>query len=307
VNYDVTIVVNGATVFTKNNVEHFYLTRWRKLFEVGASPLAAVTPDVAPFNQSKALPPYLPLVPADVNSPAGAGYDILASGALGPNMADSRQRPEVGPLPDWTARYLVHRDPTQRRFVLANGDLAGSWPVHVREPETSTTPGVGSERLISLDQRPAIWYDARAPRTGSDHRNGSPAPMTADRAASAAPGQSPLVPDNAQQPSIAYVPYLLTGDRYYAEEMAFWANYAMLRTDTQDGIRGAQGILAANGAGGFGWALRNLADAAAYYPDASPVRAYLAGKVTANLQWLDAYADAVRTTPNAPRSTGAAA
>src|SRR5207244_4906421 len=42
----------------------------------------------------------------------------------------------------------------------------------------------------------------------------------------------------------------------------------------------------------FGWALRNLADAAAYYPDASPVKAYLSEKVVNNLQWLDGHARA---------------
>ena len=31
-------------------------------------------------------------------------------------------------------------------------------------------------------------------------------------------------------PSLAFVPFLLTGDRYYADEMMFWADYAMLRT-----------------------------------------------------------------------------
>ena len=40
----------------------------------------------------------------------------------------------------------------------------------------------------------------------------------------------------------------------------------------------------------IGWALRNLADAAAYYPDGSPMKAYLAQKVTNNLTWLDDYA-----------------
>src|SRR6185436_9427815 len=138
------------------------------------------------------------------------------------------------------------------------------------------TSGVGSERLISLDQRPRIWYDSRAQGDLLDYVKGSPMPIREYGNTTPGPGQSPLVPDNAQQPSIAYVPYLLTGDRYYAEEMAFWANYGILRTDNADGIRGSQGILAANGAAGYGWALRNLADAAAYYPDASPVRAYLA-------------------------------
>ena len=90
---------------------------------------------------------------------------------------------------------------------------------------------------------------------------------------------------------MAYVPYLLTGDRYYAEEMAFWANYSMLRTYPADGVRGSDGILANNEVRGYAWALRNIVDAAAYYPD-SPVRDYLAQKVQANLQWLDAYANA---------------
>jgi hypothetical protein len=44
--------------------------------------------------------------------------------------------------------------------------------------------------------------------------------------------------------------------------------------------------------------LRNIAEAAAYYPDASPVKAYLAGKVGFNLQWLDTYANNAATADN---------
>src|SRR5438045_9763658 len=46
--------------------------------------------------------------------------------------------------------------------------------------------------------------------------------------------------------------YLLTGDRYYAEEMAFWANYAMVRTYPGDGLRGSQGIIEFNEVRGYG-------------------------------------------------------
>ena len=110
------------------------------------------------------------------------------------------------------------------------------------------------------------------------------------------PPQSPLNPDNAHQPSIAYIPYLLTGDRYYAEEMAFWANYALLKTSPESSQRnfdefgsGADGILGNNNeTRGTAWALRNLVDAAAYYPDGL-VRNYFGEKVTNNLQWLDNY------------------
>ena len=292
VTYDVTITVDGQAVFTKTAVQHYYLTRWRRVFESGTAPLASVTPDLAPFHAARALPPYLSQVTNVVNTPAGTSFDILKSGAVLANMPAHGGRPELAPYPDWTARYLVHRNATQRSFVLANGDLSGSWPVHVREAENAAFTGVGAERLVSLDQRPRIWYDSRAQGDLLDYVKGSPMPIREYGSLTPGPGQSPLIPDNAHQPSLAFVPYLLTGDRYYAEEMAFWANYSMLRTYPQNGVRGADGILAYNEVRGYGWALRNIADAAAYYPDASPVRAYLAQKVTANLQWLDAYANA---------------
>jgi len=290
ITYDVAIAVNGASVFTQDAVQHFYLTRWRKTFAAGSTAFASVTPDVAAFNRAKALPAYLASVVTNVvNAPIAANFGILKSGALDPIMSDHSGRAELAPLPDWTARYLVHKDPAQRAFVLANGDLAGSWPIHVREAEHSKRSGLGTERLVSLDERPGLWLDERAQSDGRDYISGTPLPMREYGTDIPAAGQSPLLPDNAHQPSIAFVPYLLTGDRYYAEEMAFWANYGMLRTYPGDGVRGSQGILQGNEVRGFGWALRNLADAAAYYPEASPVHAYLAEKVVNNLQWLDTY------------------
>jgi len=292
VTYDVTIVVNGQTVFTKAGVQHYYLTRWRKLFPIAGTVPSAITPDIKAFNAARILPPYLALVDNQVSTPTGVDYDILKSGAVDPNMPAHGGRAELAPFPDWTARYLVHKDQTQRSFVLANGDLSGSWPIHVREAEGSATPGVGAERIVSLDQRPTIWYDWRGQSAGYDFVKGSPMPIQEYGSLTPGPGQSPLIPDDAHQPSLAFVPYLMTGDRYYAEEMAFWANYGMIRTYPGDDVRGGNGILAYNEVRGFGWALRNLAEAAALYPDASPVKAYLTAKTNANLVWLDTFANA---------------
>jgi hypothetical protein len=297
VTYDVTIVVNGQTVFTKTAVQHYYLTRWRKVFATAGTVLSAVTPDVRPFNTARILPPYLSLVTNQTTAPTGANFDILGAGALDANMPAHGGRAELAPYPDWTARYLVHKNATQRSYVLANGDLSGSWPVHLREAEGSAKSGVGPERLVSLDQRPNLWYDSRA-KPDYDFVKGSPMPIREYGSITPGPGQSPLIPDNAHQPSIAFVPYLLTGDRYYAEEMAFWANYGMLRTYPGDGVRGGAGILAYNEVRGIAWALRNLVEAAALYPDASPVKAYLSAKATSNLQWLDAFANAQSPTAN---------
>jgi hypothetical protein len=289
--YDVVVTVNGQVTFQRAAVQHYYLTRWRQVTDSGPMPLAPVTPDLGPFNASGALPPYHPIVANQVSAPSGTSFEILKAGAVDTNMPAHGGRAELAPYPDWTARYLVHRDATQRSYVLAHGDLSGSWPVHVREAEGSTKSGVGAERLVSLDQRPTIWFDSRAQGAYLDYIKGSPMPIREYGSLTPGPGQSPLIPDTAHQPSLAFVPYLLTGDRYYAEEMAFWANYSMMRTYPADGVRGADGILAYNEVRGYGWALRNMADAAAFYPDTSAVKAYLAQKVVANLQWLDAYAN----------------
>src|SRR5262249_11599789 len=171
-----------------------------------------------PCTRPRLLPPYLSLVDNQVKPPpTGPEFDILQPGALDPNMPAHGGREELAPYPDWTARYLVHKDQTQRSFVLANGDLSGSWPVHVREAEDSAAAGVGSERLVSLDQRPTIWYDSRAADNLFDFVKGSPMPIIEYGSLDPGPGQSPLIPDDAHQPSLAYVPYLMTGDRYYAE------------------------------------------------------------------------------------------
>ncbi len=282
--YAVNIVADEKSVFSRDSVYHPYLTRWRQVFTRGPT-AAEVTPDFEPFYLAKALPRYWSGVTDDVSYPGGPTFDILGPGALESDMPRPGGRAELAPYPDWTARYLAHKNPDQGRFVLVHGDLAGSWPVHVREPEDG--------RLVSIDERANLWLDPRgqSPSVPEDDR---------PRGDLGATGQ--LRPDIAHQPSLAYVPYLLTGDRYYADEMAFWANYVLLATfqdpasnargggndDHGDPIHpGSWGCLCPNETRGVAWGLRNLVDAAAYLPDNEPARAYLAAKVRNNLQWLE--------------------
>jgi hypothetical protein len=268
--YDVDVISAGQTLFAQDGVEHWYLTRWRKVFGLGLDG-SAVTPDFRAAYRAAALPRYLSIVENTVSSMDGPEFGILQSGHLEKQMPAHGGRPEIAPYPDWTARYLAHRNPQQGQYVLANGDLAGSWPVHVREADG---------RLISIDERPNFWLDYRA-EDGNKPRG--------DLAAA-----GPLTPDIAHQPSLAYVPYLVTGDRYYADEMRFWANYVLIRTyqDDYNYRRGAEGWLGGNEVRGIAWGLRNLVDAAAYLPDGDSVKDYLAQKVTNNLRGLDEMAAA---------------
>lgn len=320
VDYTVDIVADGRLLYHHDELTHFYMTRWRKTLPVDGLAESQIIPDLEPFYQANALPRYLETTDNQVDSPTGnypatmpspiAGlpkFDILQGGDLNPDMTAHGGRQELAPYPDWAARYLVHRDPMQRAYVLAHGDLAGSWPVHLREPADGPKDGLGTNRLVSIDERPNFWIDygvsGSYPWTKRDdgvwvptltqQRIGPPdgpagSPYLADR--------GHYYADNAHQPSLAYIPYLLTGDRYYADEMASWANFGLLSTyqDSFNNRRGgSDGLLGAGGneVRGVGWVLRNLADAAAWLPDGDLAKPYLATRVDTNLAWLDVRAE----------------
>ena len=247
---------------------------------------SAVTPDLEPVFASGALPRYASGVTDvidsafDENGQLRPEFDLLGPGDLNPYMGSGGGRSDIGPYTEWTARYLAHQHARQADYLLRLGDLAGSWPIHLREP----TDG----HLVSLTERPNFWFDDR----GEDHMR------------SAQWGGSPLSPDNAHVPGgLSLVPYLLTGDRYYADELALWANYAVLSTWTGNSPTDAasrsggdaaagfgRGILATNQVRGFAWGLRNISDAAAYLPDNDAMQTPLRRIVTENLSWLDNWA-----------------
>jgi hypothetical protein len=99
----------------------------------------------------------------------------------------------------------------------------------------------------------------------------------------------PLLPDTAHTPSLAYVPYLVTGDRYYADEMSFWTDYGL--TKAVPAARNyTQGLVyPGKEERTLAWQMRNMADPAAYLPGNDPMRSYFADKLENNLSWADAY------------------
>lgn len=280
--YDFLLFDEDRVVYSRENIEHPYLTRWRQTVDLGLQ-ASSVTSDFEPAIAAGAVPRYMNLVTDDRPWAGGPDFDILGPGSLSRDMEAHGGRPEVAPYPDWAARFLVHGRAEQRDFVLRHGDLAGSWPVHVRELDG---------QMVSIDLRPNYWLDPRAPE------GDRPAGNLWDRNLYDWSTGRGMTPDNAHQPSLAYIPYLTTGDRYYADEMAFWANYVLLSTwqDVFYNARnGSAGILESNQIRGIGWGLRNITDAAAYLPDSDPMKAHFTQKVMNNLAWLDNYANQHQT------------
>jgi hypothetical protein len=148
-----------------------------------------------------------------------------------------------------------------------------------------------------ITERPAYWLDPRWQRGEYDGPLGDITGL-GTVAQSGGPSVGYNLADNAHQASFAYVPYLMTGDRYYLDELVFWSNFAVLHTWPNSGLknRGELGegyLFPSNQIRGVAWALRNLADATAYLPDSHPLRAYFSTIVANNLRRLDQEADAL--------------
>src|SRR5690606_24571816 len=79
--------------------------------------------------------------------------------------------------------------------------------------------------------------------------------------------------DIAHQPNLVYVPYLVTGDLYYLEELQFWAMYNSFSSNPgyRDNVKG---LLHPEQVRAQAWGLRTIAEAAYITPDIHPLKSH---------------------------------
>jgi hypothetical protein len=276
--YDITALVGGKEV-----LGHFAHARWRKIYWWGRKPPETHIRYELPYLVSTLLiPPYntnLAISSEQLErglkrweqSPRG----ILENGIIMAYFPTTGGREDLGPYPTWTTRYFFSQDSRAWKMVLGTGDLAGSFPVHIRDRKTS--------RIFSIDKHPGYSLNRRgtlekiAPRSAGDR------PYIL-------PGTSPYEVDNAHQPSLAFIPYLLTGDYYYLEEMYFWANWCMLIQNAAYRQK-EKGLVAPDQTRGEAWALRQIVDAAKIAPDSHCEKKYFDSKVKSNLQYYCSFVE----------------
>ncbi|HVK66553.1 MAG TPA: hypothetical protein VM694_18850 [Polyangium sp.] len=276
--YDLAIDTDKASVYTKSGLVHLRKARWRKAFWWGEDPQVDVEHDIPHLLSTGAVPHFDPtLVPAEAalaNLDAQyseKAYEPMGIGLANPYMPSTGGRPDIGPMPGWSAMWLLSMDERAKRATLGTADGAGSWPIHYRDKETDRPVSLEDHAYMTLLGNPG---DAVNPETGvSDAFPACGGDCT-----------SPFDPDSAHQPSFAYLPYLLTGDRYYLEELQFWANFNMLQSNP--GYRGQEkGLVQFDQTRGQAWSLRTLGQAAYITPDTDPMKKYFTDRVGYNLDW----------------------
>ena len=281
--YDAEIALNGVPVYKRAALTHYHHARWRKVFWAGGDPGVEVRANMQDLIASRAVPNYDPtvLVAESLLSAMDARWqgprtEPMGTGEAIPAMPTTGGRADIGLLPAWTAMYILSGDTRARRVMLGTADLAGSYSAHYRDKRTGRPVSLLDYPYMTLVGTPG---DTLNPAT----RKQEAFPPCAMPNACA----SPNIHDISHQPSLAYVPYLLTGDYYYLEELQFWAMYDVFNSNP--GYRqNRKGLLSPEQVRGQAWGLRTLAHAAWITPDKHPLKQHFLQILESNLDWYNA-------------------
>ncbi len=273
--YDTDITVAGKIVYAKQGLLHTRHARWNRVVWWGDEPAVHVLYDREYLFASGAVPRYdqrISISTTALQNLSSVPPDPMSNAELTSYMPMTGAHPDIGPLPRFAALYLLSMDPRAMANTLRNGQAGGSFQIHYRDQKTNLP--------VSLEDYPYMTILGRS----SDTYN----PQTRQYEAFPAV-TNPLTvhtPDDAHQPSIAYLPYLITGDYFFLEELQFWANWNMVMANP--GYREyRKGLLKWGQVRAQAWSLRTLGQAASMTPDDHPMKSYFVDRVGYNLEYYN--------------------
>jgi hypothetical protein len=282
VTYDQTITLNGITVSQYSNIGQFQYQTRHQVFWSNGAPQVNIQHDIAALEKTGAIQGYdlgynLSLNQSGLTlaSEATAMASSSWGGALPVNgvlqgMPTTGGRPDIGPTTGANALWLVTQDQTAAQYALGQADAAGSVPWHFFDPTTGN--------YTSVSQYPNLWTD---PRGGS----GPPGGLTQQ----VDPTNTGWQPDQAHQPDLSYDAYILTGDRYYLDQINAQADASILASWSWFRAQGGYTDIVANGWDQIrqqGWSLRQIDEASWANPDGSAEKAYFTQVAADNWSYL---------------------
>lgn len=294
--YGLNIAINGASVYSSSE-KHYPAARFRAVFWTGAAPNLHIKHDIDYLIASKAdvnrdrrvqvpeatLESYRKALAEKDFGPMGVGRFAAGMGATG-------GRPEIGIAPDCYAATVLTMDKRAKELMLASAECAGSWSVHRRDDSD------GPARGRPLD----VIHFQSASLQGNPNDTINPLTKLREKLYSYTPNPASITAaypynvlsaslnkeDSSHQAAFAYLPYLLTGDFYYLEELHFWCHYNLYCSNPH--YRGLhRGLLKSDQLRGQGWSMRTLFQAAAITPDDHPSKAAFRYWVAENLAFYN--------------------
>lgn len=284
--YSLTLTTGRATpqvAYSKADIVHFAGTRWTRTSWVGGEPEALnVDHNLSYLAKTRLLPNYDTTIKISEETMvsmyaawAGSARHVFEKGLLDPRMMNPGGRAELGLLPTWHVLWLYTGDARMREIVLGNADLSSSWALAFREGVSQKifTPGrneTAEGRVASVNARPTFWLS----RANVNLTSTQGAPADRPKITGSLNSGNNWIHDLAHQPDLYSVPYLLTGDFWYLEQMQFWASWSQFNSTFASVYPWSRGPdpaigLVSDEIRGEAWATRNRALAAVYSPDNS--------------------------------------
>ena len=237
--YTATISKGGATLQTISVPQHFWFSRWRwpqSPYPVTVSVASLIAAGWLPNYSSAVLGKYSKDYPSQTYTP------MTLAGLTG-NMGQTGERGDIGLVTEWQADYICNG--TNEATVFAQAEAAGTFPWNIRDPRTGAP------------------FDAQAnPQATMAFVNKS-LPATILTTACKI-GAVPVICDEAHEPELAYLPFLLTGDPYHLETMQFQASSNCLNAPAAARYTDGLGVRA------VAWGLRTAARLASVTPASVP-------------------------------------
>jgi hypothetical protein len=278
--YDVNVEVGGRIVYAQAALTHYHHARWHKFawWDAAHEPAIHIKHNTAYLIASKAVSNYdTSVVPSETNLldfAAQTTAAITAPMKIGPLMSympTTGGRVDIGSLPSWSVTYLLSQDKRAKDLMMAAADGSATWSIHYRDENTGYPVRVDNEvnKNITFHMNLA-------------HKGPLPVPRCANNDGKLC--ETPYEADTAHQPSMVYLPYLVTGDYYYLEELQFWAAWNPLGTDP--GYSGTgQGLVRWQQVRGQAWSMRTLGHVAYITPDKDYMKAYFNKMLDNNLEY----------------------
>ena len=253
--YTATILKDGKRIAEVTVPHHWWFARWR--WQSAPRKIVRTYKDLIAL---KAIMPLSteyafgnkPLTNDPVRSPTWSGP--MSTGGLAVGMGAGGVRPELGPITEYNALYLLTADPAALRASLAQAEAVGSWPVWVRDDQTGA--------LLDVYTHPNVDFlytsSLKIPQP----------PMPKDGQGNYPPNWFFL--DTAHLPDPAYVPWLLTDDPYFYEGLELTGTWALLYSSYHRDAQKLQGLVNPGETRAWAWGLRTVSRLAAFAPASPP-------------------------------------
>lgn len=300
VTYDMTITAGVAgtgtsrVIYSVTGLTHFYAARYRRVGWWHSNAATTISPDLyVGFDKdylidSMQIPNYdrgvvldenaiLSLVALENNRAIGP----MKNGILEGFMPATAGRDDIGIMPRWLSSWVISQDKRVFNVAIRAAESMGVFSAHRRDRSTSGPVRGEPMDVIHWPYSTILGnvIDANNPATGINER--------IDRLTTA----NPTTPDTAHQPGLSYLPYMVTGDHYFLDELLFWAGYCGY--NQHPGYRTHyHNLVKPDQVRGQGWTLRTWAETAVILPDDHPLKPSYVYYMDQNLAFYNAeYSD----------------